>query len=112
MRTPKLLAVVLAVAAAVGALAGCSAISSGTITDKHYRAAYQSSYWTTHCMSYDSEHNCTMSIPVEQKQHHPDRWTFDLRAGDKDGWVEVSQATYDMYKIGDYYGDSAGGGRF
>lgn len=112
MRTRKLLAAALAVAAAAGALAGCSAISEGTITDKHFRAAYDTTYYMNQCMSYRSDGSCSVSIPVPHTAHHPDRWTLDLRAGEKDGWVEVSQATYDMYKIGDYYGGSAGGGRF
>jgi uncharacterized protein YceK len=92
---------VLAVAVLVGALAlaGCSAISSGTITEKHHRDGY---YYTTQvCSAYDKNGACTVYVPIQNWQ--PPAWWFDIRYQDTEGFVYVSEDAYERYEVGDFY---------
>ncbi|WP_434315879.1 hypothetical protein [Leifsonia sp. P73] len=96
--------IAVAVALVVGAnvlisLTGCSAISSGTITRKEYRPAYETSVLT--CGAY-GKYGCTLWIPIPE--HEPASYRLDIRNGDKSGWVDVDQTTYDQEKVGDWWG--------
>lgn len=94
----KRLAALALVAAAV-ILAGCSSISAGTITNK---VAEPGSYVTTqYCASYNKQGVCTVWMP--QTTYDDPDWRFDIRDGDKSGWVYVSQDTFDRYEVGDYF---------
>jgi hypothetical protein len=92
---------------AILALAACSKISSGWITEKQYTEGY---YTTTQvCVSYDpDDFHCTLYVP--QTTYHPPTWRFDLVANDEhgdpqEGWVYVTEETYDQYAVGGYYQD-------
>lgn len=81
------------------ALMACG-VTSGTVTGKHYDSPYD--YWTSQCMSYGKNGNCTFSMPVDQ--HVPAHYYLSLRASNGDtGDVEVPASDYDRYRIGDQY---------
>jgi uncharacterized protein YceK len=86
-------------AIAMLALAGCSAIDSGTITQKDHHDDYYTT--TMSCAAYSKQGFCTLYVPITT--HHPESWRFDLTEGDKDGWVYVSEDTYSHYAVGDYF---------
>lgn len=84
------------------ALAGCSPISAGHITNKVYEAPYD--YLTYSCASYNKDGFCTVNIPI---WHHVDaQYRFDLEQADKTGWVYVNEPTFNSYEIGDFYGEA------
>lgn len=101
----KKILVAVTVAAAVVILAGCSAISAGTVTGKNYEPAY--SYTTMQCYSYDKNMNCTVQMPVQQ--HVSEKWRFNLDDGRDTGWVYVDETTYHEFEIGDSYGVNKAG---
>lgn len=90
-----------AVVLAVLALAGCSPISSGYITDKHHTEGYY--YPVSYCVVYNSKGICT--VWGTRQQWQPPTWKFDIQQGDDEGWVYVSEETYGLYEIGDYWTD-------
>ncbi|MDQ1111199.1 hypothetical protein QE418_000647 [Microbacterium testaceum] len=83
-------------AVALAGLTGCSAISAGTVTDKHSRPGYF--YTTTSCRTVNKTTTCTPST-----LWMPPTWRLDLRDGEKSGWVNVSNATFDRYQVGEVY---------
>ncbi|KQO98305.1 hypothetical protein [Leifsonia sp. Leaf264] len=95
----KKILTVVASALAVAALAACSPISSGTITGKHYEPAY--TYVSTTCAAYDSKGNCSVTMPLTN--YVDDEYRLDITRGGKDGWVIVSEHTYDGARVGDYF---------
>lgn len=78
------------------ALAGCSSISSGTITDKVHEPAHYNTSQVCHMAG-----KVMICTPV--KTYDDEDWRFDLREGDKEGWVYVTQETFDSYDIGNYW---------
>lgn len=86
----------LAALALLLVLTGCSPISRGTVTDKDYAPGH---YITTLiCLPAGKTTVCH-----PQLSWIPDNWTLSIREGKESGWVDVSQSTYDDYKVGDYY---------
>ena len=82
------------------ALVGCgSSISAGTVTEKSYSPEYQ--YMTQQCAGYNKDGACTVWMPIWHTM--PESFTLDLRDGEKDGYVRVSEAEYESYEVGDYY---------
>lgn len=80
-------------------LSACSSISSGIITDKVSEPGH---YWTTQqCVSYNAKGVCTVWMP--QTHYDDPDWRFDIRDGDKSGWVYVSEDTFNRYEVGDYF---------
>lgn len=100
MKTVLKLAGVLLVAFA---LAACSAIDAGTITKKNFRPAYTWIETVYDCYQRDKNGLCTMQIPRTVYHHEPDRYSFDITAGEQSGWVVVDPATYADYEVGEYY---------
>lgn len=96
--------------AAAAILTACSPISEGRITEKTHAEAYDSTYYTYQCMSYREDGTCAMDIPIPHTQRIPEKWGFDLSTGDKEGWVTVSEDTWNRYDVGDYY-EKGGRGR-
>jgi len=90
---------ILATLALCLALAGCSSVSSGVITDKHYKEGYY--YTTTMCSVWDANGACVVYVPIQH--YSPPSWRFDLRQYEETGWVYVSEGTYNSYEIGDLY---------
>lgn len=88
-----------AIMVAALALAACSSISSGFITEKHYEPA--SSYTTMYCASYNSKGGCVFYAPMTHQV--PEHWVFELRNGDDTGSVDVDPNTYESYDVGDAY---------
>ena len=88
---------------AVLAVAACSPIDSGTITEKNHRPAYTWTETVYDCYSRDKNGVCTLQIPRTVVHNEPDRYSFSLTNGEKDGWVYVDLATYIDYEVGDYY---------
>ncbi|AYD86165.1 hypothetical protein SEA_BURRO_22 [Microbacterium phage Burro] len=81
-------------------LTGCSAISQGYVTNKHYSPAYYT--YNQVCVSYDTKTGmCKTYMP--QQQYHPANWRLDLAYDDETGWVNVSENTFDEYEVGDFY---------
>ena len=93
------------------ALAGCSAISAGTISQKHYEEPYDStsmqcSIWVPGTKNMPM--HCGFYAPVTQ--HHAAQYRFDLSANNDDGetqhgWVSVSADDYETHKVGDWFGE-------
>lgn len=82
------------------ALVGCSPISAGTVTRKKFTPSHVIS--TVICIPSGKVTIChPQFIPV------PDEWTLSIREGDQSGWVDVDEATFDRYEVGDYF--AAGG---
>lgn len=87
---------------AAATLAGCSAISSGTITNKVYTAAYDTTNPFGYCINRDYKSGvCYVWMPVTT--HHDETFRFDLTDGEHDGWVYVGHNTYNAYEVGDTY---------
>lgn len=82
-------------------LAGCSAISTGRITDKIYTAPYTTMHMQ--CISFSSKGICTGQMPVYT--NHPERFRFNLDNGRETGWVYVNELLYNTYNVGDWYGE-------
>ena len=74
------------------ALASCAGPDSGVITEKDSDPASTYVYMQPAGKSY---------IPITQ--YRPPSWQFLLEDGDGRGWVEVSEATWNAYAVGDYY---------
>ena len=105
MKTPlsRTLPIALALAAAAAVLTGCSPISEGRITQKTHEEAYDSTYYTYQCISRHSDGTCSVNMPIPHTQHYPEEWGFDLTDGEQNGWVDVSEDTWNRYDVGDYY---------
>ena len=91
--------------AGVAALSACSPISAGTITEKDHSDSYYYTTYDQHCTSYNVDGLCVTSIPVPRQVYVPEKWSFDITDGDKDGWVTVSEDTWHSHEVGDYYGE-------
>jgi uncharacterized protein YceK len=89
----------LIVAAVVLTLAGCSTITSGTITDK---TDYPASTYTTFACVMSNKYGCTTWMP--QFHYIPESFRFDLNKQKDAGWVYVDRGTFDQYSVGDWYG--------
>lgn len=87
---------VAAALAATFTLTGCSSINSGTITNKTFTPAHNTT--STMCYAY-IKGMCTVWIPTTT--HHNDAYRFDLRKGDKTGWVSVTKDNFDKYSVGE-----------
>lgn len=83
----------------VALLTACSPISSGTITDKTHYAGYHST--TYMCASYNAQGMCSVQVPITT--WNPDTFKFNISQDGEDGWVMVSESTYNDYEIGDYF---------
>lgn len=83
-------------------LAGCSAISAGTITSKDRTDGY---YYTTRlCTAYSKNGTCTSYIPMQN--YVSPTWKFNLSDEKNTGWVYVTEDTYNSYEVGDYFKES------
>lgn len=93
----KALAVTLVVGlVATVTLSGCdSEVDSGMVVGKHHDSAYS----TLYCASYNPKGGCVVWAP----QYHPERWYLNLRSGDKTGYADVDQITFNRYNPGDPY---------
>lgn len=93
------------------ALSGCSAISSGYITDKVYTEA-----WVEHVpmCSYGMPYPGMKDYPTKnspypciiayyQDRENPPTFRFDLSDNEDTGWVYVTEETFNAYEVGDYY---------
>lgn len=80
-------------------LVGCSAISEGRITDKGHKDAYDIP--VSYCVYYNNKGVC--GAYGTRYDHYPERWWFDIEDGEKTGWVDVSEAMWNEYKIGEFY---------
>lgn len=87
----------LAIALVVLSLAGCSAISSGTITDKIHKDAYYTT--STYCSVYIK---AQCAAYASRQDYHPESWRFDIEDGKNTGWVYVSEQSYSEFEVGDY----------
>lgn len=89
----------VAIAAALTlALAACSPIDRGTITEKVVEP--ESTIITQQCVAY-RDGVCTTWIP--QVIHDDEDYRFDLRNEDETGYVYVDRDTFDQYDEGDFY---------
>lgn len=98
----KALAALSAVTLAL-VLAGCSAISTGTVTSKDYDPAWQQTVYDYHCMSRNKDGVCTYNAPIPRTVYYPESYTLNLKDGEKTGWVNVSEGEYEDYEVGDHY---------
>jgi uncharacterized protein YceK len=79
-------------------LAACSPISSGEITAKGHSDAYY--YTTMQCASF-GKYGCTSWIPI--MHYMPEQFSFSLVLGDEEGYVYVTESTWNEYEVGDFY---------
>lgn len=89
------------VAASALLLTACSAISSGTITEKTYHEAY--SYITMQCTAYNTNGTCMVTVPITQ--YVDESFSFSIIDGKDTGWVYVTETEYHAYEVGDWYGE-------
>lgn len=94
----------VAMIALVALLASCSSIDRGTITNKDHREGYYYTTYTQQCTAYDKNGICTSYIPIPHQNYQQPTWRFDIRLEDENGWVYVSEDTYNNYEVGDFYG--------
>lgn len=78
------------------ALTGCSALSSGEITRKTYEEGHWGSIII--CRTTGKVTNC-----FPQPVYDDPDWRFELREGEKTGWVHVTEDTFNAYEVGDYF---------
>lgn len=84
----------------VALLAGCGdGIASGTITEKTHRP--EQTRTTYQCTAYNKNGTCKYQSPVQHRD--PEVFRFDLRSGDKTGYVDVPREEYGQYNVGDEY---------
>lgn len=82
-------------------LVGCaSQINSGYITQKHWSPSY--TYFTQQCVAYNQDMACISWIQIPHTM--PESYKFDIKSGEKTGWVYVDPVTYGQYEVGDHYG--------
>lgn len=86
-------------AAALLLLTGCSAISSGQVTAKHYSPSYLQP--VMQCVSYNKDGVCINYLTTYNRV--PEKWKLDLATSDQTGWVYVSERTYEATEIGDWF---------
>jgi hypothetical protein len=98
----------IAVGVAALALAGCSTIKSGTVTDKDYTAPWVQIMPGTsgrqECYGTGTTRTCTYipgtpSYPV----YHSADWELRLKNSREEGWREVSESEYNRYEVGQQY---------
>ena len=83
-------------------LTACSSIGSGYITNKEIHPAYT---WIQYvCSSYNSKGFCQVQTPIFHNE--PERYSFDIKEGEDEGWVYVGYSTFQSYNVGDYYKDA------
>lgn len=82
------------------ALTGCNYTSSGTITQKTYKAPYETVETDYDCVSY-RDGKCTMKVPDHETVQHDAEYLFDLKQGDKTGRVSVTEDDYNKHEVGD-----------
>lgn len=96
-------AILMTVAAiGMGLIACGSDIDTGYVTKRVYHQP-----WTevqAICMQHDKNGFCTYSIP--NNIYHSATYRFDLKEGDKTGWVYVDPDTFARYEVGMHYPDA------
>lgn len=90
----------LAALAVVVAVAGCGGPDHGTVVDKRFIPAHEDTWIWCHAVG-----KVTVCQPMTN--YYDNEWDLLLRLGDDQGWVEVSQSTYDHTQVGDYYGSAS-----
>ncbi|WP_158881933.1 hypothetical protein [Amycolatopsis anabasis] len=80
-------------------VAGCSSVTSGTVTGKEYEP--ETTVLVPTCTIYDSKGMCVIWTPLPFTD--PECWRLDLDDGKATGSVCVSRQDYDRYKKGDRY---------
>ena len=81
-------------------LSACSSISTGYVTSKEHHESY--TYMTMQCSYFNSKGICQSWIYLQHVM--PEEWVLKLKDGDKTGWVDVNQSTYDKYEVGERFG--------
>ena len=84
---------VVAAAAGVLVLTGCGGPETGEVVDKDYSPAFTTT--TSICSPVG---NVTVCTP--QTHYYPESWDLRLKNGDDEGWVGVSEETYNRCEIG------------
>ena len=80
-------------------LAGCSAISAGRITEKVIEPA--NTWIQMVCSGYNDKGFCSVWVPV---YHYDDQdWRFDISDGEQEGFVYVTEGTFNYYNVGDWF---------
>jgi hypothetical protein len=95
LKTSHIVTLALAGVVAVS-LSGCGGepLTSGTVTSKeHDQAKTTCSRWT----GTGTKRRCA------KWKHESEEWEIDIKDGGKTGEVEVDQATWDTYKVGDHF---------
>jgi hypothetical protein len=106
--------------AATALVAGCgTAISSGTVTGKQDVPAHETTIWLPHYRTvcgyrlaysyyrkaYVSQYSCrtvyAYSLPMPR--YVPEEWRLHVHNSSQDGWVDVSQSTYDSQAINSHW---------
>lgn len=87
----KRIAAVLVIAAS---LTGCSTMKAGTVIDKSHDEARTT--FTTICSGQPL-------ICRPQPIYDDEDWDLQIREGDQEGWVGVSEETFDRVEVGDYW---------
>lgn len=92
--------ILLGLVLVIVSLTACGAPSKGTVKEKDYDPGY--SYWQagyTTCSGTPSRCTTTPGYYV----YVPESYDLLIADYEVEGWVEVSQRTYDSTNIGDYY---------
>lgn len=92
----KLIAALSAAVCCCIAFTGCTSITSGTVINKRYNAAYDSVwYWKTE------------NLMIPQIQHHEAEYMLQLQdtidGKVKTDWITVSEDVYNQYQVSDRY---------
>jgi hypothetical protein len=77
------------------ALAGCSGIKAGVITEKKYEESRE--YTVPLCTQ-----SGKVLICIPQHRTDDEDWYVGIVQGEDSNWISVTQETYDSYEVGDY----------
>lgn len=67
--------------------------ATGIVVSKHYESAHTETWVEMQCLSRDKNGMCTVSIPITQSRHHPERYVVVYRGKDSDGEMVTAEAT-------------------
>lgn len=110
-------AIAVVATVAVMVLGACSdpPPAAGYVRDRDHRNAYDTTWVQQVCVAYGKNGGCTMYVPIEQTDHHPERWRLfleecttssDDQPSCSKGWREVDSETWAAYPVGSHYPDA------
>lgn len=96
----KKIIAIATIAASAFVMTGCSSINQGRITEKVFTDERE--WYESKCVKKNDTGSCVQHKQV--KKETEETYRFNLRQGDKTGWVYVNENDYNKHNVNDCWG--------